>query len=196
MYSLLSPIEAFSGWIVSSLSGALGGGYPILYNVIGVISIVLQILIFQMRDRKQIVTVGIMSDIGWLSYFVLQGDLISGTSGLIGIMSKTIALLRDKHAWAKSKLWNVFFLGVAAVFSLCAFKIWKDIFALLACTSAVLAFFMEDENKIRKISLFTYSMFVCNSLSKGYVVAFIADITALISVIVSLIRYGKKSKEE
>jgi hypothetical protein len=55
---------------------------------------------------------------------------------------------------------------------------------------------MEDENKIRKISLFTYSMFVCNSLSKGYVVAFIADITALISVIVSLIRYGKKSKEE
>ena len=170
MYSLLSPIEEFSGWIVSSLGGTLGVGYPILYNVIGVISIVLQILIFQMRDRKQIVTVG--------------------------IMSKTIALLRDKHAWAKSKLWNVFFLGVAAVFSLCTFKIWKDIFALLACTSAVLAFFMEDENKIRKISLFTYSMFVCNSLSKGYVVAFIADITALISVIVSLIRYGKKSKEE
>ena len=81
MYSLLSPIEAFSGWIVSSLGGTLGVGYPILYNVIGAISIILQILIFQMRDRKQIVTVGIMSDIGWLSYFVLQGDLISGTSG-------------------------------------------------------------------------------------------------------------------
>ena len=167
----------------------MGIWYPILFNAIGVISIFLQFMIFQMKRKKQIVFVGILSDIGWLSYFALQGDFISGTANIIGIMSKIIILLQSKYRWAESKLWNIFFVAFAAVFSALTFKVWMDIFALMACTLSILAFFMTKENNIRKVALLAYCAFACNSISKLYVVALIADITALISCMLALLRY-------
>ena len=181
-------------WIVQSLGGSMGIGYPILYNAIGVVSIVLQFMIFQMAHKKRIVFVGILSDIGWLSYFALQGDLISGTANIIGIMSKIIILQRGKYRWAESKVWNIFFVAFAAAFSICTFRVWMDIFAVAACTFSILAFFMKDENGIRKVALLAYCAFMCNSISKGYVVALIADVTALASCIIALIRYRKAGK--
>ena len=187
--NLLLSIANISEKMVKTLDGAMGIWYPILFNAIGVISIFLQFMIFQMKCKKQIVFVGILSDIGWLSYFALQGDFISGTANIIGIMSKIIILLQSKYRWAESKLWNIFFVAFAAVFSVLTFKVWMDIFALMACTLSILAFFMTKENNIRKVALFAYCAFACNSISKLYVVALIADITALISCIIALIRY-------
>ena len=194
--NLLFSIADISGKMVKALDGGMGIWYPILYNAIGIISIFLQFMIFQMKHKKQIVFVGILSDIGWLSYFALQGDFISGTANIIGIMSKIIILLQDKCKWAKSKIWNVFFVAFAAVFSILTFKVWMDVFALIACTLSILAFFMKDENNIRKVALLAYCAFACNSISKLYIVALIADVTALISCIIALIRYKKGKTEE
>ena len=195
MYNLLVSISSISDKLVSTLDGTMGIGYVILYNAIGVISIVLQFLIFQMQSKKRIVFVGVLSDVGWLAYFALQGDFISGMANIIGIMSKIIILLGGKYAWAKSKGWNVFFLAFVAVFSVFTFKVWQDVFAIIACTSSVLAFFMEKENNIRKVALISFTAFACNSISKLYIVALIADLTALTSIIISLIRYRKDGKQ-
>ena len=191
--NLLFSIADISEKMVKTLDGTMGIWYSILFNAIGVISIFLQFMIFQMKRKKQIVFVGILSDIGWLSYFALQGDFISGTANIIGIMSKIIILLQSKYRWAESKLWNIFFVAFAAVFSALTFKVWMDIFALMACTLSILAFFMTKENNIRKVALLAYCAFACNSISKLYVVALIADITALISCIIALIRYKNEN---
>ncbi len=194
--NLLFSISNISEKMVKTLDGTMGIWYPLLFNTIGVISIFLQFMIFQMKRKKQIVFVGILSDIGWLSYFALQGDFISGTANIIGIMSKLIILLQGKYRWAESKLWNIFFVAFAAVFSECTFKVWMDVFAVTACTLSILAFFMTKENNIRKVALLAYCAFACNSISKLYVVALIADITALISCVIALIRYRKEEKKE
>ena len=191
--NLLFSIADISEKMVKTLDGTMGIWYSILFNAIGVVSIFLQFMIFQMKRKKQIVFVGILSDIGWLSYFVLQGDFISGTANIIGIMSKIIILSQSKYRWAESKLWNIFFVAFAAVFSVLTFKVWMDIFALIACTLSILAFFMTKENNIRKVALLAYCAFACNSISKLYVVALIADITALISCIIALIRYKNEN---
>ena len=191
---LLFSIADISERMVKALDGAMGIGYPILFNAIGVISIFLQFAIFQMKRKKQIVFVGILSDIGWLSYFTLQGDFISSTANIIGIMSKIIILMQGKCRWAESKLWNIFFVAFAAVFAVSTFKVWMDVFAVAACTLSILAFFMTKENNIRKVALLAYCAFACNSISKLYVVALIADITALISCVISLMRYSKEEK--
>ena len=73
--NLLFSVSEVSEWIVSTLSAKLGNGYTFLYNTIGVVAIFLQIMIFQMRSKKNIVLLGLFSNIGWMSYFSLQGDL-------------------------------------------------------------------------------------------------------------------------
>ncbi|MBR1867282.1 MAG: YgjV family protein [Clostridia bacterium] len=196
MRDLLFSVSDLSKFVVSSLEGSLGIGYPILYNAIGAISIIIQFLIFQMRKKKQIVLVSIMSSVGWISYFALQGDFISCTSSIIGIMSKVIILLGDKRKFARSKFWNVFFVVFAAGFSALTFKRIEDIFPTIGSLLSISAFFMSKEKNIRIISLFSYCFFLLNSVSKFYIVAMIADITALISIIISLVRYGKQNPTE
>lgn len=168
--------------------------YVILFNAIGVIGTILQFLVFQMKTRKRIILVNILSNVSWLLYFFLQGDFLSGLANIIGIISNIIFVLREKHKWADSKLWLILFLTVGGIYALITFKVWKDIFALLASIFSIIAFFMLKEKNIRIISLFTYIMFVGNSISKGYIVALIADITALISVIVALVRFNDKEQ--
>ena len=50
-------------------------------------------------------------------------------------------------------------------------------------------------NPPRKVALISFYAFACNSISKLYLVALIADITALVFIISSLIRYTKAKKQ-
>ncbi len=53
---------------------------------------------------------------------------------------------------------------------------------------------MIKEVNISRISFFTYIMFMCNSISKLYIVALIADVTAITSVIISLYRHKRAAR--
>ena len=90
------------------ISALLNANFPtwriVLFNGIGVVAIFLQFMMFQMKRRKDIIFVSMGSNVGWFSYFALQGDLISGVANVIGIMSNIIFLFRENHRWANSKL--------------------------------------------------------------------------------------------
>lgn len=166
----------------------------VLYNAIGVISIFLQIMIFQMKQRKNIIIVSILSNLGWITYFALQNDIISGVSGMVTILSNLIFIFRGKYRWASSKLWLIFFLAVAGSISAFTFKAWNDIFPLLGALASIFAFFMIKEQNIRLVSLVTYAMFMCNSISKLYIVALIADVTAFLSALIAFIRFARQTR--
>ncbi len=192
MFTSLFSLTVMSEQMVTNMSECMGIWYPILYNSIGIISIFTQFAVFQMKKRENIILVNLASNLGWLLYFVLQGDLLTGISNVIGILSNIIYFMRTKYRWADSKLWLIFFLLFAGTFSVLTFETPNDIFPLLACLSSMTAFFMIKEENIRKISLFTFLMFMCNSIINLYFVALFADITAFISVIIALYRYRKK----
>lgn len=180
----------------STMLAATDLGRVIVFNAFGVVGIILQILLYQMRTRKKILYLSMANHVAWFSYFAFQGDFLSGVSNVVGIVSNFVFLFRGKHRWADSKLWLILFVAIAVGWSVFTFNGWRDIFPLLGCASSISAFFMMKEKNIRKISLFTYSMYLCNSLSKLYIVALVADITALASVVIALIRYAKKDKLE
>lgn len=183
---------AFLEGIIDVLRSSMGIWHTVLFNAIGIISIFIQIMVFQMKDRKRIIYMNIASNIGWFSYFFLQGGFISGVSNIIGILSNIIFLMRQKYRWADSKLWLILFLAIAATYSALTFEDWRDIFPMLACLSSMCAFFTIKEENIRKISLCSYVLCACNSISHLYAVALIADITAFASIVVALFRYRKK----
>ena len=171
-------------------------GRIVLFNAFGVIGICLQILLYQMKKRKTIILFNIANNVTGFSYFSLQGDLLSGTANIVGIVSNLVFLCRGKYRWAESKLWLLLFIAIGVTYSIFTFKTWRDIFPLVGCASSMVAFFMIKEKNIRKVSLFTYTCFMCNSISKLYIVALIADITAFSSVVIALIRYSKKEERE
>ena len=102
MYNLLFSFVNLSEQLVTVLSSSLKSFYPVLYNGIGFISIFLQFMIFQMKSRKKIIFMVLLTSVGFLTYFVLQGDFISGVSNIISIISNLVFILRDKYLWANS----------------------------------------------------------------------------------------------
>ena len=168
----------------------------ILFNAVGIVSIFLQFMIFQMKARKNIILFSIASNVGWFAYFALQGDFISGLANITGILSNIIFLFRGKYRWADSKLWLALFLLIAGALAIITFRDWRDVFPMIACLTSTVAFFMMKEQRIRLISIVTYMFFMCNSISKLYIVALIADVTALLSAVISYVIYAKISKKD
>lgn len=194
MFENLLSMKTLSDNMTSALSGAMGDWYPILYNTIGIISIFLQFMVYQMKDRKRILGLNFVNSIGWMIYFVLQGNFVSGVSCGLGIIRNLVFIFRGKYAWAESRLWLVLFLCIsgASAFGIVS---WIDVFGLIAGLSSTIAFFMKNEKTIRKISLFTFTAYICNSISHGYVIALIADSTSFISVVIALVRYRNKEEK-
>ena len=174
------------------LNATMSLGRTVLFNACGVLGIVMQILIYQMKTRKKILCLSMINNVIWFSYFALQGDFLSGVTSVVGFVSGCIFLFRGKYRFADSKAWLILFVAIAVGMSVFTFNTWKDIFPCIGCAASISALFMIKEENIRKISLVTYAMFMCNSISKLYVVALVADVTAFASVVIGLIRYKKK----
>lgn len=194
MANFLFSFAPYSAALVQFLRSNLGIGYTILFNGIGFVAIFLQLMSFQMSNRKLLIAVSIAGNTGWMLYFLLQGDFVSGLGNFVRILQKIVFIFREKHAWAKSKWWLIVFLALSVTFSTLTFKTWRDIFPFTTSILAAVAFFMIDENLIRKISISVYVLSICNSVSKLYWIALIADVTALISIIVALVRYQKHKR--
>ena len=179
---------------LSSIMGELN--HAVLVNVIGEISILFLVLSFQMKDRIKILVINFIGAFGWTVYFVLMGDLTSALVGVIGLIRTIIFVFRDKHSWAKSPLWLIFFLAISVVFGVSSFSSWKDIFSISAGILSIVSFYCLSERKLRLISVGCYSCWFANSVSKGYVIALISDVLTLVSVVLALIRYEIKQKNE
>jgi hypothetical protein len=181
--------------IVPYLTSTIGElNHTILVNVIGAISILFLVLSFQMKDRLKILLINFIGALGWTIYFVLMGDLTSALVGFIGLTRTIIFSFREKHAWAKSPLWLIFFLAISIFFGVTSFSTWKDLFSITAGLLSIISFYCLSERKLRLVSVGCYSCWLANSIAKGYVIALISDVLTLASVILALIRYERSKR--
>ena len=189
-------LAELSRTIKPALINSLGVWHTVISYSIGVISIVFLFLSFQMKDRKKILLVNTIGSFGWICYFLLQGDLVSGLTGSVSIIRTIIFLFREKHAWARSIVWLFVFIALTLTFTIMSFNTYKDLFPMIANVLATISFFMIKEKNIRMFSLGCYSFWMLNSITKGYWIALVSDTCALTSVIISIFRYNKKLKDE
>lgn len=186
-------LSNLSKLIVEKLS-ELGVYYTVLTTVVGAISVVILFLSYQMKTRGKILATYIGSATGWAIYFTLMGDLTSAVLNLIGIARSIVFLQREKHRWANSLFWLFFFIAVMMACTLATFASWKDLFPLVGNILGTISFYVLNETLLRALNVGTYCMWLGNSVSKGFLMAIISDSFALISCVISLIRYRKKEE--
>ena len=105
---------------------------------------------------------------------------------------------RDKHEWAKSKIWLYVFLAGQIAICLIGFKVWHDIFPPLAGIFGAIAYFVIDEKTYRYFALLNVVFWLANSIAKMpmTVLALVCDATCTISGCVGLYRFYKRKKAE
>ncbi|MBR2614425.1 MAG: YgjV family protein [Clostridia bacterium] len=180
--------------IVPFLESKLGVWHDIIAYIVGAIAIMFLVLSFQMKNRKRILLVHALASITWICYYLLNGDLTSGLIAFTSVVRNGFFLLKERYAWAKSIVWLFVFIAINLTFGIISFSTYKDIFPILGGIGSTTAFFMTKEKDIRIFSFIAYVFWMCNSISKGYLMSFISDFLTLSSVIIALIRYRKKVK--
>lgn len=182
--------------LVDQLSEAMGFSYYILVYAIGILAMVFSVIAFQFKKRVTIVVFNCLGQVSWVLHFVLQADMTSAIScGLSAIMLAVFSK-KDKWKWATSRVTIIVFVVLISGFSLLTFKVWSDIFPLLAGVFAVIANSRATEKRLRQFSLAWTSSWLLNSTFKMYPVAFANDFMCTASTIIALIRYRDKGTDK
>jgi hypothetical protein len=174
----------------------LGFVYYILVYGVGVIAMTLSVIAFQFKRRVTIILCNFLGQTTWILYFLLQGDLTSAIACALSAIMLAVFSKKDKWKWATGKISMAVFIVLLCGFSLLSFKVWSDIFPLLAGVFAVLANSRSTEKRLRQLSVFWCLFWLLNSTFKFYPVAFVNDLFCTVSTVVALIRYRDKTKEQ
>ena len=198
MNNLLISIPELSGKIVSFLDTSLGIWYFLILNAFGVIALICKASEFQVKSRKIIFTLATLSVTCWMIYFLLQGDFASSLVSLVGVVQLLIFSQRGKKKWADSILWLIGLLIIQVIFAVMSYKVWFDLFSITAGILTTIAYYVSNRRTYRYLSAILISLWVCNSISKVYVLALINDLIALVSILVAIVRFEilKKTQQQ
>ena len=177
---------------IDGLTESLGFFYYVLVYGIGIVAMAFSTLSFQLKHRVAIILGNFFGQVCWVAYFLLQGDLTSAISCALSAVMLAVFAKKEEWKWSTHPVVVVFFLLLLSGFSLLSFKVWSDIFPLLAGAFAVIANSRATEKRLRQFSVFWCFFWLLNSTFKMYPVAFANDFLCTASTIIALIRYRDK----
>ena len=195
-YSLLhKEVKQMFDIDISTFADALDIFYYILVYGIGVLAMAFCISAYQFRHRATIIIFNCFGQICWVLHFVLQGDLTSAIACALSAIMLAVFSKKGKWVWVASTITVITSIVILSGFSFLSFKVWYDVFPILAGAFAVIANSRTSEKRLRQFSILWCLFWVMNSVMKGYPVALANDLLCTGSAIVSLVRYRSKNVE-
>ena len=167
----------------------------IIGEIIGVLGIIVNFLIYQQNDRKKLLKVKLLSDITWCLHY----GFISAFSGMavttVGAIRETTFLLTDENENKRRKRFLIAFTALACVTSILTMKDW---FGLLPAVASIIAVFSywQQKPKLTKILGVPISLVMLfYDIMRFSIMGMANEILTLISVTVSLILTTKNSNK-
>ncbi len=159
----------------------------IIAQVFGIAAMASLFLIYQQKERKQLLLCKLSADICWVIYYVCHGAVGGTIPNLVGIFRESVFLCSSKK-WANSKLWPAFFIVLNWTIA-----IWKwdepfDFIPICASTFVTISLWVKSPRLTRIISAPVSAAFVVYNLLAGTWLGVINDSVGLVSVIISLVR--------
>ena len=125
--------------------------------------------IFQVTDRRKLVTLKLIDDVLWVTHFVLIGGYTAALTTSIAVFREIIFYHKGRRPWASSIFWAI---GFSLAFAACAPLTWVNIFSLfpaIASVGATWSFWVNKTNHTKLIQLpVALCMFVYNIVYSSY----------------------------
>ena len=168
----------------------------IISQIIGITGVSLYLLSFQLEKRKHIVLVTCLSNIMYVSQYLLLGAFSGAIMDILSTVSSFFATRKNTPAFKKYvKLIMALSISVIAVVGVILATIEKDYIELLPVVGAIFqtgGLWFDDEQTIRKFGLCGSPFWLLyNFISQAYGAA-LGSALVIISIIISMIRYRKR----
>lgn len=164
--------------------------------IVGVLAVTVYFLGYQQKKRNRIIVLNASSRILYIVQYILLGAFEGAALDVVGTISSLLA--RKKNTPFVKKHLKIFVIGVNLMIIAAGLPLYKNIFSLFPIIGVLLhtgAFWMDDEKKIRQVSLLGSPFWLIYNFISGAYGSCIGDILSIISILVAMCRYDFKKKK-
>lgn len=166
----------------------------LIAQAVGAVAVVMWTLSFQIKSNTKLFFVQTIANL----LFCVQFILLGGYAGCVGLLlcsfRNVLIVRRDKWKWAGSYWWIVV---IAVVDGICIYVTWSkpvDLLAWFACVGGSLTYWTNNARTIRLGNLFCAGpSWLIYDISYRAWPSAVSETIAIISVIISIIRFGWKN---
>ena len=166
--------------------------------VVGIIAVILYFIGYQQKKRNNIILFNASSRILYIVQYVLLGAFEGAVLDIVGTISSLLA--QKKNIRFIKKYLKLFIIAVnlmiiAAGLFAAGLSPDKNIFSLFPMIGVLLhtgAFWIDDEKRIRQISLLGSPFWLIYNFVCGAYGSCIGDILSIVSLITAMIRFDLK----
>ena len=164
----------------------------VLGQVFSILGMVITIVSFQMKHRKQILMMQTAGSAFFLISFLFLQSWAAVYLNIVYLARNIIFYFRNDAQWARHKVWLfVLLIAVVAAGSLGYRTPW-DILPIVGSIFGTVAAYMKNENMFRLFKLGDSPCWLIYNISVPSVGGSVCEVFNLISITIGLIRYRKK----
>lgn len=172
----------------------------IIPQIIGLLAVAMFLLSYQMKERRNIIIVNVISRLLYIVQYLLLGAFSGAILDSVGIIASILAEKKStpfikKHTTVIIVICGTVVLTVGLAIAFMNRSL-LDILPIIGVFLHTGAFWLTDERIIRRVSLAGSPFwFVYNFLSHAYGSA-IGDVLTMVSIITAMIKYRKRRCNE
>ena len=163
---------------------------------VGIAAVILYFLGYLQKTRSKIIFFNATSRALYIFQYLLLSAFEGAVLDVAGIISSVLA--RKKDSCIIKKNTKLFFIAVNLVITAAGLMLYKNVFSLLPIIGVLLhtsAFWLDDEKKIRQVSLLGSPFWLVYNFVSGAYGSCIGDILSMVSIGVAMYRYDFKQEK-
>ena len=169
----------------------------ILAQIIGCVAVGLYLLSYQLKKRVHIVFVTFVSNLFYVLQYLILGAFAGAVMDSLTTIASFLAVKKNHKNFKKYEkiiliivLFFVVIIGTAIAVNR---QSWIELLPVAGTVFQVISMWCDNEQTLRKFALCSVPLWlIYNILTNAYGAA-IGSVFAIVSIIVSLVRYRKKS---
>ena len=162
-------------------------------NLAGVAGIISSMIIYQQKERKKLLIWKLISDVMWLTQYLLLGAYSGAGIALVSMIRGIVFVNKDSR-WAKSRWWLYGFLGLSLVIGIITWKNIFSIFTMIASVIAIISFWIGNPKLSRILS---YPISICMltyDFNVKAISGIVNELLTLTSSTIGVLRHDKGRK--
>ena len=173
----------------------------IIAQAIGIVAMVFNILSYQGKKQKTVITLQLFGGLLFAVNFWMIGAKVGGVLNVIAVIRALIFLFKDKLK-AESVFWLIgFVLSYIVVYiltfttfgtELTPWTLIRELLPVIGMTALSVGFRLKDAANIRKYGLVSSPAWLIYNIAVGSWGAIICETLTLISIFVGMFRHDKK----
>lgn len=163
----------------------------ILGQIASILGMILTIISFQMKTRKQIIVFQTVGSAFFLSSYFLLAEWPGVYLNVVFLIRGVVFYFGKDKKWAEHKAWLYVLLCAVVAAGAAGYNSWVDLLPIIGSVFGTFALYMKDENMLRLLKLGDspcWLIYNCVIFSLGGI---LCEVFNIVSIVIGVLRYKK-----